>query len=455
MNSIEKATEHDLVAVKELNSLLKLDVKNFYWDSEDYIRPAINEERCFVIKEGNEVRASMTLEQSEPDPGSTRESLSIGVLIVHADFRKDGLGTELVEFAKSMAFKENKRLYVESFFRYRQLNYYKKLGFMEGGPLEYNGMPYHVLYIDPASIPSFPEMKRVSIGNRLEYISYLKKMPVVPSDVTFENIFAFDSPSRQINLSLINDNIVVLTRRDNKFSFYPVVGTSRLDETMLQCLGWLNKKDRDGAFTCVPGTVIDRIQPETLSKLRITRDRNNFDYLYDPDLHFSFSGSGLRTQRQNLSRFMEKNPLFKIITPDRIKEAIAFEDYWMNDYVLRMKNSGSAVPDIIIKENQAIKKGLSFAGSLALRIGGIYLDGVIKGFSIAEIFNKTGYIHFEKATREKGVYQALIHLFGQSVLKKEINLVNREQDLGIPGLRTSKTRYNPSGFIEKYNVTLR
>ena len=61
-------------------------------------------------------------------------------------------------------------------------------------------------------------------------------------------------------------------------------------------------------------------------------------------------------------------------------------------------------------------------------------------------------IHIEKANWEyNGLYQFinqqfLIHEFPDALL------VNREDDVGLPGLRKSKMSYNPIGFARKFNV---
>jgi hypothetical protein len=61
-------------------------------------------------------------------------------------------------------------------------------------------------------------------------------------------------------------------------------------------------------------------------------------------------------------------------------------------------------------------------------------------------------IHFEKAVRGyKGLYQFINQSFA-AILPDVYQTINREQDLGEPGLRQAKLSYNPAGFIEKFKV---
>lgn len=453
MKNVQKATPEDIAQVKSLNALLRIDVQDFYWDSDDYIRSAIAEERCYVVKETDMIKGAMIIERRGPDPTWPSPCFAIGILTVFPEDREKGLGTHLMEAAKALAFKEDKRLYVECFFEYENLDYYKKIGFREDSVKEYNGKPYHVLFLDPKNIPCFPSEKRIDIGDRLEYLSYLEKMPVVPSDVTFENLLVYDSPQRQISLSIIHNNVLVITRRPEGTRLYPPAGNDSLDETIVDSLEWLRKEPENSGFTCVPCETADSLKPATKEKLAIVEDRDSFDYLYDPDYHF-FKGANLRTLRQNLTHFLDKGSGYRDLTYDMVTEVRDFQLQWMEAYTSRMNKTGQPVSDFIAAENAAILKALAHCKSLNLTIGAVYVNSRMKGFSIAGLFRRTAYIHFEKAVRDRGAYQALVHLFSRAALQG-IDRVNKEQDLGISGLRTSKERYQPSGFIEKCNIAFK
>ena len=75
---------------------------------------------------------------------------------------------------------------------------------------------------------------------------------------------------------------------------------------------------------------------------------------------------------------------------------------------------------------------------------------------MATIFNGISYSHIEKANRlYKGAYQVLIKEFSTYLSKQyNIKIINREDDLGLEGLRKNKISYNPKYFIEKANIIL-
>ena len=123
MDQVKKAIQKDLVSVRKLNASLRLsEVTNFYWDTEAYIRSAIAEERCFIVGDDPMIKGAMIIEKRDPDGKYDQDSLAVGTLVVHPAFRDEGIGARLVEAAKELAVKYNKRLYVESFYDYGQLN---------------------------------------------------------------------------------------------------------------------------------------------------------------------------------------------------------------------------------------------------------------------------------------------------------------------------------------------
>jgi hypothetical protein len=87
--------------------------------------------------------------------------------------------------------------------------------------------------------------------------------------------------------------------------------------------------------------------------------------------------------------------------------------------------------------------------------GAILVDGAMAAYTVAEaLTNETVVIHFEKGnTRYKGIYQAINQMF-IAHSARHFSLVNREQDLGDPGLRKAKQSYHPAEFLKKYRVTL-
>jgi hypothetical protein len=110
-------------------------------------------------------------------------------------------------------------------------------------------------------------------------------------------------------------------------------------------------------------------------------------------------------------------------------------------------------PDLLA-EDYAIYEALTHFEELDYRGGAIQIDSAIEAFSLGESLNAdTAVIHFEKANPEiPGLYNAINQLFCSNEWSN-ITYINREQDLGVEGLRKAKESYNPHHMISKYTIS--
>jgi hypothetical protein len=102
-------------------------------------------------------------------------------------------------------------------------------------------------------------------------------------------------------------------------------------------------------------------------------------------------------------------------------------------------------------EDQAIYEALKNYRLLKFKGGVVLIDGKVEAFSFGEILNpETAVIHVEKANPEiPGLYTAINQMFASDSWS-DVKYINREQDLGLEGLRKAKESYYPVHMIEKY-----
>jgi hypothetical protein len=101
-------------------------------------------------------------------------------------------------------------------------------------------------------------------------------------------------------------------------------------------------------------------------------------------------------------------------------------------------------------EQEAIYEALNNFSSLGFSGGLLCVDDKCAAYTFGEMLNDdTLVIHIEKAHMQyEGAYQAINNLFLRSCCK-EVLYVNREQDLGIKGLRRAKESYKPIRMVKK------
>lgn len=185
-------------------------------------------------------------------------------------------------------------------------------------------------------------------------------------------------------------------------------------------------------------------------KFEVTEQEDLKDYLYDGDAMRKLSGRKLHKKKNLVNSFMKnydgRYEYRRLCCSDRL-DVWNFLDHWR-------EQKGENVEEHLDYEVEGIHEILKNCRSLSVRMGGIYIDGKLEAFSIGSYndYEKMAVIHIEKANPEfNGLYQFinqqfLIHEF------PDAELINREDDLGLEGLRQAKMSYNPIGFARKYLI---
>jgi hypothetical protein len=124
------------------------------------------------------------------------------------------------------------------------------------------------------------------------------------------------------------------------------------------------------------------------------------------------------------------------------EKAVALCEKWLNE-----KESNATF------ELMAIKRALELYDVLHLKIGLLFVQETLVGLSISDIAsNGVAHTLFEKGDIEyEGVYQAINYLTAKELLVG-CEVVNRQEDMGIEGLRKAKLSYNPIKLAEKYYI---
>ncbi|MEY8231447.1 phosphatidylglycerol lysyltransferase domain-containing protein [Oscillospiraceae bacterium 50-16] len=225
------------------------------------------------------------------------------------------------------------------------------------------------------------------------------------------------------------------------------LGGGRL-EHFSQIAAYCCRRNMPISFYPVPKDELPRLQ-EFFPNSAAVAERDSFDYLYRAeDLKF-FRGKKLGGQRNHVNKFLKTygNWLFRPVTPEDIPELKRFLDR----YTSRWDKGAATFHEDISKTHEVLDNFRAYD-----LLGGMLLvDGSIVGFSLGEVIGDTLFVHIEKADRDyEGCYQMLVAQYAQQFAGEGVSFLNREDDTGDPGLRTSKLSYHPVALLEKYTVTV-
>jgi len=177
----------------------------------------------------------------------------------------------------------------------------------------------------------------------------------------------------------------------------------------------------------------------------VVAEREHFDYVYKSHLLAELKGWRLDGKRAFVRKFHEAYPNWQFLP---------YEKHWLEgcERLLARWGEGKENDRGIQAEREAIALVLENAFLLGVAGGVLVVDGEVVAFSFGEKLNETTFVtHFEKAdTRFVGCYQMINQQMAIHYIAPSFLFVNREQDLGIEGLRKAKMSYAPFKFVKKY-----
>lgn len=174
-------------------------------------------------------------------------------------------------------------------------------------------------------------------------------------------------------------------------------------------------------------------------------DRDQYDYIYRRADLAALHGRHLDAKRNHIHRFRAEHPDFEYrpLTPESFDECRRLTEIWQGD---------KAASDTIDAEHRVMETIFSNWDALGMTGGSIFVDGRMVAFTYGSaVTTDTLDVCVEKADRHvEGAFAIINQQFAEHLPEQYIYL-NREEDMGIPGLRQAKLSYHPE-ILLSYNV---
>jgi len=267
---------------------------------------------------------------------------------------------------------------------------------------------------------------------------YLRRFPPEISEHTFTNLFAWRA-ARPLWLAAALDALVFASAAPGHpavpaILFGPPVGPASV-------VGILDHYQLPGAIRLPAG-------PAALLRAagrEPVHDQDNDDYVYRVTDLAEMAGRRYAKKRNHIKQCLRNHVCtYEPMDQDNVEECLAMQEKWCEVRQCQIY-PGLGNEDIAITET------LRHFAQFSLLGGIIRIAGAVKAFAIAEPLNQdTAVWHFEKAMPEvEGLGQLITHWFARFALGA-FKFVNREQDLGLPGLRQAKESNFPDHRVAKF-----
>ena len=183
-------------------------------------------------------------------------------------------------------------------------------------------------------------------------------------------------------------------------------------------------------------------------QFRFYPDRNSCDYVYDIEDLATLKGRKYQKKRNHLNRFRENHPDCRLqpITADNLAAVMEMAEKW---YAAKQQENPQEDYHL---EKKALSRAFRHMDELGIEGAILTENGQILAMTMASrLSEQTFDIHFEKALNEEA-YVAINQAFAAHLHGKypEVKYLDREDDMGIPGLRKAKLSYHPHHLVVKF-----
>jgi hypothetical protein len=298
-----------------------------------------------------------------------------------------------------------------------------------------------------ASQPEFPEFKPIQLEDRDFIQEILWKYQPQTSQWTFTNLFLWRT-RYGFQWSIYRDWLLVLctANTNSLYALQPVGPPSRLALTRM-LLQYLEEEKEEKEPR------IERADQKLIAEIKEARDflieptREHFDYVYRSKDLIELAGRKYHSKRNHINKFLRSYSFnYASLNEDHGNACLELTESWCQLH--RCEEDLS-----LLEEWEAVHGALIHFRTLKLQGGVILMGNKVEAFALGELLNnQTAVVHIEKADPKiPGLYALINQQFCERSWQN-VPYVNREQDLGEPGLRKAKLSYHPEYLAETFRI---
>ena len=289
------------------------------------------------------------------------------------------------------------------------------------------------------------DFKRIELSDRELFEQCITKAGYQNTDASFAYWYAWAANER---IYFAEDEMAIyITSRAGKQVFvapYLKDFTASIAPAMEKLKSYMNEKGHGNILLYVPEKTKDKIERDWPGNMEFTLDRDASEYVYLSKDLITLSGKKYHSKRNHINAFLKDHEFEYAEYEDRYyEECLAIQKAWIAD---------KDVPENEAKaETSAIERLLNHRQELGVIGCVIKMGGEVRAFSLASKISDTDAdVHIEKCHPD---YKALYPIVNREFVKNQLSgftYINREEDMGDPGLRKAKLSYRPIRMNQRY-----
>ncbi|WP_300458910.1 phosphatidylglycerol lysyltransferase domain-containing protein [Desulfobacula sp.] len=289
------------------------------------------------------------------------------------------------------------------------------------------------------------QLNRFALKDRQLIQAYIETFTPLSCEYNFSNLFAWQD-AYHLTWTIYQERLLIYDGI-SQCGFMPLGEDLYPEELVILSLN-LKNLGLAPNFCLVTSDYLEKF-PEIENYYVVKEERDYAEYIYDVDNLCDLNGVKLHKKRNLISQFKRAFPDFEVhrLTAANKDKALGLAQQLMNRRKRRSRD--------LDQEYSALKTSFDYFEQLGLDGLVITLGTQVIAFSVFSSLSQSTYdIQFEKSDMDfKGAAQMINHETAQ-YLRNKCDYLNREQDLGIKGLRQAKLSYDPVHLITPYSLTL-
>jgi len=245
------------------------------------------------------------------------------------------------------------------------------------------------------------------------------------------------------------DDCVIFRMWDQEYYYLPPIGAGNFGAALAKLIDHTKEQGHRLRLICLTKPTIDRIEAVLPGVFSYSGTRDICDYLHLTESLAEFKGKKFHAKRNHVKKFTTKYDYeYRPLTEDLVPAVLELTRLWCGDRL--EQGDRDAIADL-----RSCELLFSNMERLSVEGGAIFVEGrMIAAAAGTPLYpgSDTIVVHYEKALTEyDGIYPTICQLFMQQC-KERYTWANREEDLGIEGLRKSKLSYYPEQLLEKFEA---
>lgn len=295
------------------------------------------------------------------------------------------------------------------------------------------------------------DFKRITLSDKKDIDSCFAGNRCRTCDFSFTNLYSWE-PKFKTLFSVIDHTLFLRFEGEkNEYYYMMPVGKMPLTKSLPMLIEDAKANGHPFIMKGVTNKMWELIQEAMPDTFKIENDRDNAEYLYFAEKMITLSGKKMQKKRNHINKFKAENhhwEYYPLILKEEISECIEMLNQWSGINKMTAETDDF---DYIATRNM-----LDNFHALKLKGGALKVNGKIVAFTVGgPLTDDTFVVHIEKALSEvNGAYTMINQQFAEHEASV-FTYINREEDMGIEGLRQAKMSYYPDILLEEGIVTFK